>query len=139
MERRVKDARSRVEMLEKRLSGVREKVEGEEQGERERGRRIQWRWRCVVGTLVGVLGLLVLGGIARFGERGVGGWGNESMQERDRWEPGGGVSPDIGDTNMTMLMDERMSSESRMPQTTKTAQVRGGDEWEPRLRMLEEL
>lgn len=139
LERRVKNARTSVEMLEKRLSVVREKVEGEENGERERGRRIQWRWRCMVGTFAAILGVLVLGGIARFGEREVGGWGTELTPESGQWEPGGSASPHIGDVNTTILADEPTRSEIRIPQTTKTASARGVNEWEPRLRMLEEL
>ncbi len=129
LERRVKEAGRRVRGLEGRLRGVREGVEGEEGAERERERGRLWRWWCgvvVAGVVVAGWVLLVVG---RDGARG-------AVQGRGR-EGVGFPMEGVGEANEIGV--ERMKSQGRRAQGRPMADTGTRDEWEPRLRMLEEL
>ncbi|KAL8833079.1 MAG: hypothetical protein Q9170_004512 [Blastenia crenularia] len=136
---RVKGVRDRVEMLEGRLNGVREKIEREERGEREKGRRRDWRWKCTAGFLMGLLGVLALGAMLRsgaregqgvrikiIGETTIGGYSEYGLQE-------------IGNGTTTAPTSEGLKRENYKAPTTRTPRIHDVDGWEPRLRMLDEL
>ena len=71
LERKIKGARKRVDMLNGRLEGVREKVSAFEEKEKNAGRRIRFTVRCVWGLCGILVSAFVLGLVLRHwpGER----------------------------------------------------------------------
>lgn len=136
LERRVKAARGRVRGLEARVEGVREGVEREEGEEMARERGRVWRWRCVLGALVGMVGLLVLAGWVRPVGQGLeeqkGGFG---LKKGVEGMGGGDVMRGMEERNGTVMGEGNVANGAEW----KTAQARTADGWEPRLRMLEDL
>ena len=132
LEKRVKNVRKKVEVLEGRMNSVCGTVEDHERRERERGRKRRWRWRCMVVLLAALLGILVPGGIARSRDSGAEGLKDSTIGEK-------GVLRNAKEENMTMLDNNGIRSDHRRALITKTAQARAVADWEPRLRMLDEL
>ncbi|KAI4125100.1 MAG: hypothetical protein LQ338_004452 [Usnochroma carphineum] len=139
LDKRVKEARRRVRGLEGR---VRELVVVVESGEREEGRRERgrrwWLWGCVVGV-----GVVAAGIVGMVGGKGVGreGYWDGRLMDKVGWDVGAGAGGGVGGLeqmmNTTVMVGR--GGERQGGEEVKTAKVRTADEWEPRLRMLEEL
>lgn len=136
LEMRVKGAGARMLMLEKRLKRVGEQVDGVEGAEREKGLRRRWRWKCVLGALGGLVGVVLLGMMVQnWPEDGGRRLENRTLAETVRWERTGGGLRELEGLNATVTSTTRVKSDDK----TKETQLRAKDGWEPRFRMLEEL
>ncbi|KAL8723988.1 MAG: hypothetical protein Q9166_008191 [cf. Caloplaca sp. 2 TL-2023] len=140
LEKRVKGARKRVQMLEGRLKGVEEQVEGVEGAEKERRNRRRWRWKCIWVVGGGIVGIFMLVMMIRrdAGDRQAQ-LENQTFVEMARRKCDDGGLLGLEEMNATVMMGEVANDNNRKEQETKRVQVRTQDEWEPRLRMLEEL
>ncbi|KAL8678225.1 MAG: hypothetical protein Q9186_005408 [Xanthomendoza sp. 1 TL-2023] len=137
LEGRVKDARGKMQLVEKRLEGIGQQVENVEGADRERGKRRWWRWKCVWVACGGFIGVCVLVAMLRRGT-----WDGDA-QTRDRTLLDGFRQEEGSEDGL--LGREEMDTTVPMPKWrsetrnggNKTEEVKGG--WEARLRMLEEL
>lgn len=134
---RLKGAREKVGLLEGRLRGAGEQVERVEGAEKEKGKRRRWIWRCLWIACVAIFGILVLLLVTRHGSVEMQAQlENQTLTEAVRLEDHHGESQGLGEANVTIKTDERTKHASA--KTTKT-RLRTADEWDSRLRMLDEL
>ncbi|KAL8850808.1 MAG: hypothetical protein Q9221_004222 [Calogaya cf. arnoldii] len=134
LERRLKGAREKVRLLEDRLKGAGEQVEKVEGTENEKGKIRRWRWNCLWLACGGVLVLLMLLLVT--------GHGSVEMQGRPGeqkaiWSEDNPAEPqEPRESNTTTKIHERTE---RVGTKANKARVRTTDEWDSRMRVLEEL
>ncbi|KAL8650100.1 MAG: hypothetical protein Q9226_005289 [Calogaya cf. arnoldii] len=134
LERRLKGAREKVRLLEDRLKGAGEQVEQVEGTEKEKGKIRRWRWSCLWLACGGVFILLMLLLVT--------GHGSVELQARPEeqkaiWSEDNPPEPqEPRELNTTTKIDEWAE---RVGTKANKARVRTTDEWDSRMRMLEEL
>ncbi|KAL8920718.1 MAG: hypothetical protein Q9172_004370 [Xanthocarpia lactea] len=134
---RLKGAREKVGLLEGRLRGAGEQVERVEGAEKEKGKRRRWIWRCLWIACGGIFGILVLLLVTRHGSVEMQArLENQTLAKAVRLEDNHGEPQGLREANTTAKMDERIKHVSAEKSKTR---LRTADEWDSRLRMLEEL
>lgn len=134
LERRLKGARAKVALLEDRLQRAGEQVQKVEGAEKEKGKRMRWRWKCAWIACGGIFTLLILLLMTRptSVDMEARPWDQAAVQfEENLAEP-----QKLQEMNATTEIDERTGGVS-----AKASKGRGStaDEWDSRLRMLEDL
>ncbi|KAL8898755.1 MAG: hypothetical protein Q9192_001919 [Flavoplaca navasiana] len=137
LERRLKGARAKVALLEDRLTRAGEQVQQVEGAEKEKGKRMRWRWKCAWIACGGIFTLLILLLMTRptsvdMEARS----GDQALMRAVQFEENLAKPQELQGLNATTEIDERTSGVSAK---ASTGRIRTADEWDSRLRMLEEL
>lgn len=135
LERRLKGARAKVTLLEDRLTRAGEQVQQVEGAEKEKGKRMRWRWKCAWIACGGIFALLILLLMTRPTSVDMRS-GDQALIQAVQFEQNHAKPQKLQEMNATTEIDERTSGVS-----AKASKGRGrtADEWDSRLRMLEEL
>ena len=137
LERRLKGARAKVGLLEDRLKRAGEQVQKVEGAEKEKGKRMRWRWKCAWIACGGIFTLLILLLMTRPTSVDMEALpGDQAMMQAIQLEENLAKPQELQEMNATTEIDGRTSGVSG-----KASKARGctADEWDSTLRMLEEL
>ncbi|KAL8887193.1 MAG: hypothetical protein Q9215_005202 [Flavoplaca cf. flavocitrina] len=137
LERRLKGARAKVTLLEDRLTRAGEQVQQVEGAEKEKGKRMRWRWKCAWIACGGIFALLILLLMTRPTPADMEALpGDRALMQAIQFEENLAKPQELQEMNATTEIDERTSGVS-----AKASKGRGrtADEWDSTLRMLEEL